>query len=68
MSCSTCDTLRGITEDYEEDEDEDGIPSESQLEDLMILCKDILQNTIKPYNDGWREYYEFKQVEVEDEK
>lgn len=67
-SCSGCDTLLGITEDYEEDENEDGVPSESQLKDLMILCKDILQNTIKPYNDGWREYDKFKQVEVEDEK
>lgn len=57
-SCSGCDTLLSIIGT------DKGIPSEEQLKDLMILCKDILQNTIKPYNHGWREYDEFKQVEV----
>lgn len=63
-SCSGCDTLLGITEDYEEV----GTPSENQLKYLMILCKDILQNTIKPYNFGWRNDDKFKQVEVQDEE
>lgn len=62
-SCSCCDALLGIV----------GwggceTPNESQLKDLMMLCKDILQNTIKPYNFGWRNDDKFKQAEVEDEK
>jgi hypothetical protein len=29
----------------------------------MTLCKDILQNTIKPYNNGWRKEEEWEPIE-----
>lgn len=48
-SCSGCDTLLGIT-GY----DTEKLPNKKQLKELMMLCKDIIQNTIKPYNYGWR--------------
>ena len=49
-SCSYCDTLQGI-QDYLSC---DGRLTPDQLDNFMILCKDIVQNTIKPYNYGWR--------------
>lgn len=47
-SCSGCDTLLSII-DYS-----NGSPTGSQVSDLLALCKDIVTNTIKPYNHGWR--------------
>lgn len=47
-SCSGCDTLLAIV-DWD-----DKAPTESQVSDLLALCKDIVTNTIKPYNSGWR--------------
>jgi hypothetical protein len=47
-SCSGCDTLLSII-DWG-----DKSPNESQVSDLLALCKDIVTNTIKPYNVGWR--------------
>lgn len=58
-SCSGCDTLLAI-QDYHDDEYLD----KSQVNDFMQLAKDILQNTIKPYNYGWRNDERFEQVEV----
>lgn len=52
-SCSGCDTLQAI-QDYTDDK-----LSDSQIPSFMTLCKDILSNTIKPYNCGWREEEEF---------
>lgn len=60
-SCSGCDTLQAI-QGYGAD-----YPSESQLNAYMALCKDILTNTIKPYNNGWKCYEDFEQIEVNEE-
>lgn len=57
-SCSGCDTLQAIQEDYGENP-----ISEDQLKDYMALCKDIITNMIKPYNCGWRNEEEFTEVE-----
>lgn len=50
-SCSVCDTLQALQCDLPDD----GFPSEDNVKDFMVLCKDILTNTIKPYNGGWRQ-------------
>lgn len=42
-SCSACDTLFYIMD-----------CSENKEKDLYKLCVDIISNTIKPYNFGWR--------------
>ena len=47
-SCSGCDTLQAIQGWSEEK------PTETQLKDYMMLCKDIITSTVKPYNFGWR--------------
>lgn len=59
-SCSGCDTLQGIKYDSDSDGDK-----EKQVSELVSLCKDIITNTIKPYNHGWRHADEFDHVEVE---
>ena len=58
-SCSGCDTLLAISH-YD-----DGVPTEEQLGELMVLCKDILTNTIKPYNCGWRNDENFVEISEE---
>ena len=61
-SCSVCDTLLSIT-DY----DTYGKKfNEHQVNALLTLCKDILTNTIKPYNYGWRYKDIFDTVEIND--
>lgn len=60
-SCSGCDTLEGI-KDYFYDEHR---PSEEQTDDLLTLCRHIIMNTIKPYNDGWRNQEDFETVEFD---
>ncbi|QJU22620.1 hypothetical protein HLY09_26190 [Enterocloster bolteae] len=57
-SCSCCDTLQAIQDGY------DKKLAGQQIVDFMTLCKDILSNTIKPYNNGWREEDEFTQAEL----
>lgn len=57
-SCSGCDTLQSI-QDYS-----DKKPTEGQITDFMMLCKDILVNTIKPYDTGWRKNNDYDQVEM----
>ena len=52
-SCSVCDTLQGIMDESGKD----------RIDDLLGLCKDILCNTICPYNYGWRNNPDFDQVE-----
>lgn len=47
-SCSGCDTLQSI-QDWTE-----RVLTDKQLDDFMSLCKHLVQNTIKPYNHGWR--------------
>jgi hypothetical protein len=56
-SCSGCDALQAI-QDYGAEK-----PTNRQVEDFMRLCKDIITNTIKPYNGGWRQNEDFEQVE-----
>lgn len=47
-SCSGCDTLQHIQSlNY------DAKPTEKQLKEYMLLCLDLVRNTIKPYNNGW---------------
>jgi hypothetical protein len=58
-SCSGCDALQAI-QGYI-----DGKLTERQVNNFMGLCKDIICNTIKPYNSGWRNDEEFAVVEEE---
>ncbi len=58
-SCSGCDTLKSIRGEW----GGDGGLTKSQVKKFMKLCKDILTNTIKPYNGGWRNDEEFEHVE-----
>lgn len=61
-SCSGCDTLEYIkSNSYTYDSCQ---PNVSQVTDLMHLCRDIVCNTIKPYNYGWRHDERFDHVEV----
>lgn len=59
-SCSGCDTLMGI-QGWD-----DAKPTEKQLKDYMALCKDLVVNMIKPYNNGWRNDERYNTVELED--
>lgn len=59
-SCSGCDTLLSI-----QGWDCDVTPNEKQLKDYMTLCRDLVTRMIKPYNCGWREEDEFKEVVME---
>lgn len=52
-SCSGCDTLLSILDDS---------PDE-RTDDLLKLCKDIITNTIRPYNYGWRYSSEFDRID-----
>jgi len=61
-SCSGCDTLQAIQAElscY-------GEHRETVNNDLFKVCLDILRNTIKPYNFGWRHDDDFEQIETED--
>jgi hypothetical protein len=57
-SCCVCDTLQAI-QDWG-----DKKLTDRQIDDFMQLCKDILTNTIKPYNAGWRTEEVFEHMEV----
>ena len=63
-SCSGCDTLQHIQSNGFWGEK----PTESQINDLLTLCRDMACNTIKPYNYGWRHDDNFDQVEFKEEK
>lgn len=56
-SCSGCDTLLGI-QGWN-----DGPPTEQQLREFMMLCKDMVTNMICPYNHGWRQSEEYESVD-----
>jgi len=58
-SCDSCDVLEGAL--IEEDRDR-------QVDLLMKICRMIIVNTIKPYNDGWRMNTEFQQVDLSESK
>ena len=48
-SCSCCDALQRI----ENLGDYSAPPNDVQVKELLQLCKDIICNTIRPYNNGW---------------
>lgn len=54
-SCSGCDALQSIQGSW--------ISRERQEKDILTLCKDIITNTVKPYNYGWRHNADFDVVE-----
>lgn len=56
-SCSGCDTLLSI-----QDWTNGMSPTESQIEDYMTLCKDLVCNIVKPYNCGWRKDEKFVEI------
>ena len=61
-SCSGCDTLLKIQSFNYGDE----LLTEEQIKDFMSLCKDIVANTVKPYNHGWREDIIFEECKFEE--
>ena len=60
-SCSGCDTLMGI-----QGWDDSKPTTEQQLKDYMALCKDLVMNMVKPYNNGWRKDERYDTVELEE--
>lgn len=46
-SCSGCDTIERILNDWNDE------ITDTQVEDFMMLCKDIITRTTKPYGSGW---------------
>lgn len=59
-SCSGCDTLQWIQQKSWEKKSK--LLSESQIKDLMILCKDLVCNMTKPYNKGYFEDEDFMEI------
>ena len=57
-SCSVCDTLRSIQYGC----GDEGL-TESRIINFMNLCQNIVVNTVKPYNYGWRYDKNFDVVE-----
>ena len=55
-SCSGCDTLQAIQEWSE------GPLKEDQIKEFMMLSLHLLENMIKPYNDGWRNNTDYEQA------
>ena len=68
-SCSGCDTLQSLHTYYSNYDpvDETMKKREEQVNGYMSLCKDILMNTIKPYNTGWRHSEEWDNMEWDGE-
>lgn len=60
-SCSCCDALQGVQsrDNYSKE-----TPTEEQLDGFMDICGDLISNTIKPYNYGWREDKNWLPAEV----
>lgn len=58
-SCSGCDTLLSIQESWTTNREE-------QINDLMELSLHLVQNTIRPYNAGWRHDELFDAIEMEE--
>ena len=60
-SCSGCDALLSII----------GYSNDGMTEDiareLLVLCKHLIENIVKPYNGGWREDEDYTTV-VEERK
>lgn len=62
-SCSGCDTLQAIQMWSFDDEGVRGDEKEQFIKDMLGLCLNLVQNTIKPYNYGWRKDDRFTVVE-----
>lgn len=62
-SCSGCDALQGtqccIT---------DETPTDIDIKRFMMLCKDLVTNMIKPYNNGWRQKDIYEPVSEEEDE
>ena len=58
-SCSGCDTLQSL-QDWSDNDELLTIETQS---DLLGLCRDLIVNTIKPYNGGWRNDNNFETIE-----
>ena len=54
-SCSGCDTLQGIQSD-------DALSNQDMTDSYLTLCRDIVNNIIRPYNYGWRNKEMFDHV------
>lgn len=61
-SCSGCDTLLNIQEGYRYDSD---LPTEKQVREYMDLCRHLVSNIVKPYNNGWRNDEMFEHIKME---
>ena len=61
-SCSGCDTLQAIQSEIPYSEH----PTEENIKDFMNLCKDLITNTIKPYNHGWRKDERFEPIDIQE--
>lgn len=58
-SCSGCDTLLHIQAEYRAER----LSAEKRIGMFMMLCLDIIRNTVRPYNNGWRYSAEFDTVD-----
>lgn len=63
-SCCGCDTLQCLQCGF----DYNTKASNDSINKFMDLCKDLVQNTIKPYNFGWRNDAEYDVVEVKNDQ
>lgn len=63
-SCCGCDTLQAIQMDVPYTDGTE--KSDSVVDDFMALCRDIVANTIRPFNAGWRNEELFNPAEEED--
>ena len=63
-SCSGCDSLQYLQAGVGYDEK----ACDREVEQFMALCRDIVSNTIKPYNYGWRHDPEYDVVEVKNDQ
>ncbi len=60
-SCTVCDTLQNIQCD-----DGDSNFGIDAVDEYMNICRDIVSNTILPYNNGWRRDDLYDTVTVDD--
>lgn len=59
-SCGYCDILQGIGEDFCRDR------TDQAHKDLFSLCLHLVQETVKPFNTGWRHDPEWDHIKEED--
>lgn len=59
-SCSCCDMLQGIDEDFYSGHED------RARNDLCSLCLHLVQEIVKPFNTGWRYDPEWDHIEEED--